>query len=1213
MSLLKKIMILVLLVLLVFCFSSCQKSVEPDYESKYKQAVEMLAEGKYAEAASLLDGFGSYEEATKLSMYCRAVDAGDRSDYQSALTTFSNLSGYLNSDLMYSYYTARREMDFADDENYEPAEQYISAAKIFLINPLFRDSKELADVCYKSAYDYAKNLIAEKRYYQAINDLELLEDYLDSPVLIKQARADSYYDVGDLASAWKIYKDLDKTYQTHASDYAEKYKAAGEKKEDGQYAEAAAGFTELGDYEDSKSLCTECTYLYAKKLMDSAEYEKAEIIFIGLDGYLDSADLVTECRYLQAKALMASGSVKEATAAFVTLEEYKDSKILIRQIDADALFDEGKLADAWKIYADLDDEYRTHDSEYEERYLTAAGELENLKYDDARTHFLELGGYKDSANLARKCFTDKAEAYMAKGLYMNAISIYTSLEENEKVSKCHYLFAQKLLEDGKCVDAASQYSLCIDYKDSASKHFEAGVKAYEAGMLQDAFDIFKADPDAEAAKEMIYQIAVAASGNEEYAISTKAYEYVGVYKEALLEKMKDYYRWGNMLYGQGDFDESAKVFATLGDFSTAPEKVKLAGYSAAVEKMDAGDYAAAKEYLVSLGGYKDCKKRLKKCEYELAAALYRAEKYQEALDAFAANNLAGYEKTDGMIDDCHYHLGLDAENRGSYLTAVNEFSSANGCLDSADHLLECTYLYAVSLKENGKLDSAVEWFIKAEKHPMTVEQMESIIDYCEVTEQKISAEFVRQSLLLIHADNSLDAGNSKEALDLYAKITNPAIVKTRENEAWFRYGETLFEAEKYAEAIDAFTAAGDYEGAKICLNNTWIKIGNAEMDAGNYEKARIAYRIAGESELIKGAWAAEAEKFLLDKKYAEAKTAFANAGMDEKVKEVWKIEAERYLAESRYEEARAAYAEADMADGVSEVWNLEGEAEFSNGNYEKAKTAFNNAGNQERYEDAVFEQANALTAEGKYKEAYDLFVTICQREDVKAVLGSNPEFSAFAATKGEVITFGAYEQDGNYDNGPEPIEWIVLDIQEGGMLLLSKYGLASKPFCDTDKTNVWGESSLRKWLNEDFLYQAFSADEQAEILITEVDNAAAQGFPAWGPKDEVNTMDKIFLLSYREVYDKAESFGYPDMRVYLTNQAIQGGAGENTQVKTGNGAIPGNWWLRSPAAALNYATVITSDRAIGARRINDSSCCVRPALWLSMESDAIWVERKTAD
>lgn len=32
---------------------------------------------------------------------------------------------------------------------------------------------------------------------------------------------------------------------------------------------------------------------------------------------------------------------------------------------------------------------------------------------------------------------------------------------------------------------------------------------------------------------------------------------------------------------------------------------------------------------------------------------------------------------------------------------------------------------------------------------------------------------------------------------------------------------------------------------------------------------------------------------------------------------------------------------------------------------------------------------------------------------------------------GDTVIFGQYEQDGNLDNGSEPIAWLVLDVQGG--------------------------------------------------------------------------------------------------------------------------------------------------------------------------------------
>ena len=47
---------------------------------------------------------------------------------------------------------------------------------------------------------------------------------------------------------------------------------------------------------------------------------------------------------------------------------------------------------------------------------------------------------------------------------------------------------------------------------------------------------------------------------------------------------------------------------------------------------------------------------------------------------------------------------------------------------------------------------------------------------------------------------------------------------------------------------------------------------------------------------------------------------------------------------------------------------------------------------------------------------------------------------------GSLVTFGHYEQDRNTENGPEAIQWIVLDTDGDRVFLLSKYGLDAKQY-----------------------------------------------------------------------------------------------------------------------------------------------------------------------
>ncbi len=81
------------------------------------------------------------------------------------------------------------------------------------------------------------------------------------------------------------------------------------------------------------------------------------------------------------------------------------------------------------------------------------------------------------------------------------------------------------------------------------------------------------------------------------------------------------------------------------------------------------------------------------------------------------------------------------------------------------------------------------------------------------------------------------------------------------------------------------------------------------------------------------------------------------------------------------------------------------------------------------------------------------------------------------------VAFGAYEQDGNLDNGPEPIEWIIFDKEDDKMLLASKYILDAQYYYEINTSAEgigWEDSTVRTWLNSDFYNTAFN-DIRKEI------------------------------------------------------------------------------------------------------------------------------------
>ena len=81
----------------------------------------------------------------------------------------------------------------------------------------------------------------------------------------------------------------------------------------------------------------------------------------------------------------------------------------------------------------------------------------------------------------------------------------------------------------------------------------------------------------------------------------------------------------------------------------------------------------------------------------------------------------------------------------------------------------------------------------------------------------------------------------------------------------------------------------------------------------------------------------------------------------------------------------------------------------------------------------------------------------------------------------ENIVFGSYEQDGDLSNGPEPIEWDCLAVDDKGMLLISRYVLDIQ---QGDMYEVSGtDYGLTRWAN-DFYDTAFSDVEKSRINVT---------------------------------------------------------------------------------------------------------------------------------
>lgn len=202
---------------------------------------------------------------------------------------------------------------------------------------------------------------------------------------------------------------------------------------------------------------------------------------------------------------------------------------------------------------------------------------------------------------------------------------------------------------------------------------------------------------------------------------------------------------------------------------------------------------------------------------------------------------------------------------------------------------------------------------------------------------------------------------------------------------------------------------------------------------------------------------------------------------------------------------------------------------------------------------------------------------------------------------GDYIIFGHYEQDGNLTNGPEPIEWEIVDEEDNRLLLISRYILDCQPY-NTEKTGVtWENCSLRAWLNNEFYNSAFDSTEQNAILTATNPNADNISRGIDGGND---TEDNVFVLSVDEILDNYEFEEWDDTSYYGYSQALMA---EVTQYAANQGAIInedgfGDWWLRSPGNVPECAaTVINSSKVVTDGFLVNSSIAVRPSIYLIVE------------
>lgn len=230
---------------------------------------------------------------------------------------------------------------------------------------------------------------------------------------------------------------------------------------------------------------------------------------------------------------------------------------------------------------------------------------------------------------------------------------------------------------------------------------------------------------------------------------------------------------------------------------------------------------------------------------------------------------------------------------------------------------------------------------------------------------------------------------------------------------------------------------------------------------------------------------------------------------------------------------------------------------------------------------------------GSNKYSYDQALRKYKNTGItKELNNKNPKLPFITGERGDIVGFGSFKQNNDATSCYETIEWQILNRVGNRLLLISRYALDCKKYNSELEDTTWEKCSLRQWLNDTFINNAFSMEEQAAILTVQV---KADSNPQFGNNPGNTTTDKIFLLSITE----SNNYFVSDTdRLCKPTEFAE----INGTYKNDNGNCW--WWLRSPGYDSCDAAIIDCDGEVRYRgnHVHYGNGAVRPALWIDIES-----------
>ncbi len=202
------------------------------------------------------------------------------------------------------------------------------------------------------------------------------------------------------------------------------------------------------------------------------------------------------------------------------------------------------------------------------------------------------------------------------------------------------------------------------------------------------------------------------------------------------------------------------------------------------------------------------------------------------------------------------------------------------------------------------------------------------------------------------------------------------------------------------------------------------------------------------------------------------------------------------------------------------------------------------------------------------------------------------------------VTLGVYEQDGDLQNGAEPIEWYLITEQNGNALLLSKYCIEYLPF-DTSGNADWGNSSIRQMLHKMANTTMFTQEERKNIIDNQsqyvIQNPEGDPMGGFGQITKTTT-DIIFLpSSYNELSSLFDETGLAMAKV---TEYANSKAASDEEIHTDSVC----WFERNADTLVHsynpneYVLTVVETGSTHVHGIRaDQPAGIRPAIWVNSD------------